>query len=109
MKKPSETESIVKPCLQYLAMKGILAWRNNTGAFAGEYKGKKRFVKFGVKGGSDILGIMPGGRALAVECKMPGEKVTADQEAFLATARNAGAFVAVVHSVDELIIALDAA
>ena len=46
---------IQRAILDYLASKGILAFRQNTGAMAGEYNGKKRFMRFGVPGMADIL------------------------------------------------------
>lgn len=46
---------IQRAILDYLAAKGILAFRMNTGAMAAEYNGKKRFMRFGVPGMADIL------------------------------------------------------
>jgi hypothetical protein len=71
--------------------------------------GKRRFVRFnGAKGCSDILGILPGGRFMAVECKLPGNRPTADQQAFLDAVRTAGGLAVVVHDVAELALALGA-
>lgn len=55
-----------------------------------------RFVRFGWAGCSDLLGMMQGGRLLAVECKAPGGKVRAEQAEFLSLVRRFGgvAFVA---------------
>lgn len=58
---------VVKACLDLLAMRGVKAWRQNTG---GVYDKTGRFVRFGVVGAADITGIMPiSGRRLEVECK----------------------------------------
>lgn len=46
---------IQKAILDYLAARHILAYRMNTGAMAGEYNGKQRFMRFGVVGMADIL------------------------------------------------------
>jgi hypothetical protein len=106
MKAPRETD-LVRACLQLLRLRGVLAWRVNSGAVAGEYRGRRRFVKFNTaKGCSDILGILPGGRFLAVECKMPGRKTTPDQAAFLDAVRMAGGLALVVRDVRELQAAL---
>lgn len=108
MKAPTESD-IVKACLQYLQqVRGYLAWRQNSGAFAGEYKGRKRFVRFHTaKGCSDILFVLPPlGTLCAVEVKRSGQKPTADQEAFLAAVRRAGGRAVCVTSVTELIAAL---
>ena len=40
--------------LDWLAAKGILAFRQNTGAVRSSYKGKERFMRFGVPGMADI-------------------------------------------------------
>jgi hypothetical protein len=50
----SETQ-IVRAILDYLAARRVLAYRMNTGAIEAEYKGKKRFMRFGVPGMADIL------------------------------------------------------
>ncbi|HPC81713.1 MAG TPA: hypothetical protein PL165_07660, partial [Methanofastidiosum sp.] len=46
---------IINQVLQFLALKGCYAWRNNTGAM----KIGHRFVRFGHKGIADIIGIIP--------------------------------------------------
>lgn len=64
--------AVVRSCLDYLAVRGIMAWRNNSGATHTERKdGSRGFVRFGRVGSADILGVLPGGRFLAVECKAP--------------------------------------
>jgi len=98
---------IVKACLQYLKLRGVLAWRQNTGAVTGMHKGKRRFVRFGIPGMSDIAGVLPSGLALFIECKVPGRKPTAAQWAFLGAVEMTGAVTLVVHSLDELIEQLD--
>ena len=42
-------------------LRRILCWRNNSGAVAYEYKGKKSFVRFGgIEGASDLMGSYQG-------------------------------------------------
>lgn len=50
-------------------------WRNNTGALElGD-----RFIRFGIKGAPDIMGVY-GGLAIGIECKRPGIKtISVDQ------------------------------
>lgn len=100
-KAPARTEaSVLKGCLRVLALKGIPHWRNNTGAA----RMGDRYVRFGTKGGSDVLAILPGpGRLMAIEVKRPGGKPTEDQLAFLAAVRDAGGVALVVD--DELALA----
>ncbi len=96
-----ETE-ITREILRYLAAVGCLAWRNNTGAVRGQHKGKARVVHFGHVGSSDILGVMPGGRFLAIEVKRRGQAVTREQAAFLALVHQLGGQALVATKVDDV-------
>lgn len=90
---------VLSDCLQYLTLSGVFAWRNNTGA----YKVGSRFIRFGLVGSSDILGILPDGRFLAVECKREKGGVLSDaQRGFLETIRQNNGVSCVVHSVEDL-------
>lgn len=94
---------VLKDCLQYLnLLPGCRAYRINTGAFPSEYKGRKRFIRFGVPGMSDIIGIYKG-RFLAVEVKRPGNKPTDIQKSFLEDVRRLGGIATWVDSLDGLI------
>jgi hypothetical protein len=81
---------VLSACLDLLdaSPKVAFAWRQNTGAV----KIAKRFVRFGFKGCSDILGMLTDGRFFAVETKETGEVATADQAAFLANVIKHGGF-----------------
>lgn len=107
VKLPVAERDILKACLDYLTLRRIPAWRSNTGATVAEYKGRKRLIRYGVKGHGDIAGILPGGRALFIETKRPGKQPTEAQEAFLANVRAVGGVALVVHSLDELIAGLE--
>ncbi len=105
--KATKESDVLSACLQYLALRGCFCWRNNTGAFAGEYKGRKRFVRYGLKGSSDILGVMPGGRLIAVETKRPkGGKLSPEQAAFIDAVNRAGGLAVCVSDVAQLAAAL---
>lgn len=94
---------VLKDCLQYLnLLPGCRAYRINTGAFQNEYKGKKRFIRFGVPGMSDIIGIYKG-RFLAIEVKRPGNKPTDIQNSFLEDVLRLGGIATWVESLDGLI------
>lgn len=71
-----------------------IAWaeRQNTGA--AQVGG--RFVRFGWRGCSDVIGMLKDGRLLAVEVKAPSGKLRAEQAEFLSLVRRFGgvAFVA---------------
>ena len=88
-----------------LATRGWASWwRNNTGAMKSE---GGHFVHFGSPGSPDILGIMaPYGRLVGIEVKRPGGKVTRLQEDWQREAREYGALVGVVHSIEEALALL---
>jgi hypothetical protein len=58
---------------------GGRAWRTEVGLFR-DMRGHKHMI--GVRGLADILGLCPGGRALAVEVKTGRGVMTAEQRAF---------------------------
>ena len=100
---------LVKQLLDYLKTVGIPAWRQNQGAMVASYGGRSRFIRFSsAKGASDILGIIPpDGRMLAVEAKMPGNKPSPDQVAFLANIKASGGLAVLAYSLDDLIAGLE--
>lgn len=110
--KPHEAE-IQKQVMQYLWAIGAFAIRINSGAFAGEHNGKRRFVRFNSEPGtSDILAILPNGRFAAFEVKRPGWKRPSGereekQAAFLAEVRKRGGVAAFVTGVDDVVRELE--
>jgi hypothetical protein len=54
------------------------------------------------RGVADILGVLPGGRFLAIEVKANGHKPTAHQEKFLEDVSKKGGVAFVARSVDEV-------
>lgn len=100
---------VLKGCLDLLRASRVFAWRNNTmGVFDPETRRFRAFI--GLKGVSDILGILPSGRFLAVETKrpaMPGFGIkagrpTPEQRAFLETVNDHGGVGVVVSDVASL-------
>lgn len=85
--------------LEYLLLRGIFAWRNNSGFV----RIGKRMIELAPAGSPDLIGILPGGRFLGVEVKMPGEAPSPVQVKFQAQMRAMGAAVFTVHSLSELI------
>jgi hypothetical protein len=81
-------------------------WRQNTGAV----KVEDRFIRFGVKGCADILGLIaPTGRLLAIEVKGPHGKLSPAQEAFGVMVRRFGGLYVVARSVEDAVTAVEAA
>lgn len=88
---------LTRAVLEWLTVRGIPSWANNTGAV----KVGERFIRFGHKGSTDILAIVPpSGRLLAVECKTGSGRLTADQRAFHQTITDAGGLAVVVRPHD---------
>lgn len=80
------------------------AWRQNTGlAMGGGHA-----VRFSFAGCSDILGMLCGGRFLAVECKATGKELRPEQRAFLDGVNKAGGLGLRVDDPQQLIDALEA-
>jgi hypothetical protein len=113
MRLSNKETDIVRSCLDWLALHRIKAWRtNNTGIFDPVKKIHRGF--HGLRGVSDILGILPRmvclaegaeelfGNFLAIEVKRPGEKPRPEQETFLCDIRAAGGIALCVHSLREL-------
>jgi len=91
--------AVVQACLEYLKLYGAFAWRNNTGALKDK---SDRPVFFGKIGSADIIGLLPGGRFLAVECKTEKGKLSDKQYEFLTSVKEMGGLAFVARSVDDL-------
>lgn len=99
MSKGMLEDEVLRGCLEYLRMNHIFCYRNNTGAV----KIGKRFIRYGTPGSSDIIGILPDGRFLAVECKREkGGRLSELQKAFLTAIQINGGVSIVARSVEEL-------
>jgi hypothetical protein len=100
MNKVNTLESqVLDGCLRYLEARQIYHWRNNTGAVQ---IAPGRFMRFGKKGSSDILGVLPGGRFLCVECKSKDGKLSPEQKQFLADVQELGGLALIVRGWWEL-------
>jgi hypothetical protein len=99
----SITENEVKGAiLKWLLDKKVMAWRNNTGAFAGSYKGRQRFFRYGVLGSGDIFALHRG-VFISIETKAPGKKPNEDQEAWMERVRHHGGAASWFDNIDEFI------
>lgn len=113
---PAETsEAAVQANIQIEAgRRGVHLWRNNCGALS---DGKGRLVRFGLGNtsaraneafkSSDLIGVLPGGKFIAVECKEPGWKGVRSpheiaQEKFLKAVRAAGGVGIFAQSVKDV-------
>lgn len=97
IRKPTEAD-VLRACLQLLRLRGVFAWRNNSG----NVPVGNRLVRLAPPGTPDILGVLPGGRMLAVEVKTATGKLRPSQRAWAEAARGLGAAVLLARSGGEL-------
>ena len=92
---------IVNRVLEALAQDSRVVWchRLNSGLLPAA---SGRRVRAGWLGAPDIIGMLQGGRLLALEIKRPGRRATQAQAAFLRCVRQGGGVGEVLHSAAEL-------
>lgn len=96
----SAATNLVNDCLLALCAAGCTVWRNNTGKLPDPKTG--RWVVFGLcKGSSDIIGICPDGRFLAVECKSGTGALSPEQRNFIAVVNQRGGRAGVARTVGD--------
>lgn len=109
---------VVKGCLALLQLRGAFVWRNQSRTImVPGVGGKPRPMYFGLVGSADIIGVLPSGRFVAVECKKPlgprggmgGSAQTPEQRTFQQDVERRGGLYVLARSVDELNAALEAA
>lgn len=96
--------AILLSVLQALNFYPSVSWfrRMNSGAYAvGEGK-DRRYVRFGFPGCPDILGMLKGGKLLAIEVKTLTGRVSEAQAAFLETVSIHGGLAFVCRAVSDL-------
>lgn len=97
----ASTESeIQKSILAWLHLNRVFAYRTNNIGVPLKNGG---FRPSPVKGLPDICGVLPGGKALYVEVKRPGNALSENQELFINNAEKAGALCIVAYSLDYVI------
>jgi len=102
LKRQSESD-IQTLILDWLNRKGVFSFRVNT---AGVYDSRKNIYRtpgrYTLKGTSDVLGILPTGRFLAVEVKSATGRVTVEQRAFLDRINKSGGIAFVARSLQDV-------
>lgn len=111
--------AVLKQILDWLAAKGVLAFRMNSGAVLSSYKGKARMVRYGVPGMADVLAFPRNKRivwanydasketdALWIECKAPKGKQSELQKSFQAQVEAHGHRYIVARGIEDLEAAL---
>jgi len=109
MKENVKEKDVQNGILMWLNFMGCITWRQNQGAVVAEHKGKKRFFRMtSLPGISDIIGLLPGGRFIAIEVKRPGWRPNSrwrnsPQAKFIDLVNQKGGLAFVATSVDEVI------
>lgn len=107
IKAPLEKD-IQRGILDYLSLIGGWPVRINSGAMAGEYQGKRRFMRMNSQPGCPDILCCLGGRFVGIEVKREGGKPTEAQLLALDAVRKAGGLAFVARSVREVEVALKA-
>lgn len=106
-KIPAPLESNIQSLiLEYLPKDSRVGmfWRQNTGGAPLPGRGgAKQIVRFGTKGICDILGVLNGGRALAIEVKRPGAKPNTHQQRFIDSFNATGGYAFIATSVQDVV------
>ena len=90
---------LVRACEQYLTMKNIFHYRQNTGAVKTERGG---FIRFGAVGSPDLVAIIKG-KYIGIECKMGSGKQSPGQKEFEKRLLNAGGEYWLIRDVKNLV------
>jgi hypothetical protein len=88
--------------LQYLTLKEIFHYRNNSGGFV---DANKHFYRFGALGSPDII-VVVNGQFVGIEVKAPGGKQSDHQISFQKRLEAAGGWYLLIYSLEDLIEAL---
>jgi hypothetical protein len=88
--------------LDYLTLKGIFHYRNNSGAFK---RDDGHFYRFGALGSPDIICVI-NGQFVGIEVKAPKGKLRDSQVEFQMNLEAAGGKYILAYSLDEVILAI---
>jgi len=99
-------QTLIKAINDYLQvkenMKQLFFIRNNTGAVVSEYRGKKRFYRFGKAGSSDFI-VFTKTATLFIECKSEEGKLSEAQIEFQKLVEKLGYIYMIIRNIDELL------
>jgi hypothetical protein len=95
-------KELQKLILDYLAVKRIFHYRNNSGVMFSEYKGKKRMVRFGTTGSPDII-VVQNGIYVGIEVKNATSVQNEAQVDFQQALEKAGGRYILARSLDDVI------
>lgn len=90
--------------LNYLRSKSIFCWTNQTTGIFDKTKGiyRKNKSRHFVKGVSDILGVLPDGKFLAIEVKSKTGRASVEQLRFINTINSQNGIAFIARSIDDI-------
>jgi hypothetical protein len=94
---------IQRQILDYLALKRVFHYRNNSGAFKDSHN---HFYRFGALGSPDIICVIDG-QFVGIEVKAPKGRQSDHQKAFQANLVTAGGKYVLAYSLDDVISHFD--
>jgi hypothetical protein len=98
----SENE-IQNSIIEYLQWKKITCWRNQSiGVYDVKNKSFRRLPKYAISGVSDILGILPSGRFLAIEVKSKTGTLSQNQKDFIKNINDNKGLAFMARSIDDV-------
>ena len=86
---------------------GLNIWRNNRGLFVTLDGGRKARAGLSFNGSSDLIGIAPDGKFIAIEVKSKGKKPSKTQREFLALVKSHDGYAGWVDNFEDYIKLLD--
>jgi hypothetical protein len=92
---------VLRSCLEYLRLRGVFCWRQNSGALVTPGGGFMRAAD--INGVADIIGLLPSGRFLAVECKSSRGRQSEAQRDFQAMVEGSGGLYIIARDIQDLI------
>lgn len=96
---------VQRAILDYLTLKHVFHYRNNSGMMVSEYKGRKRFTRFGAVGSPDIVCVVKG-QYVGIEVKALKGRQTENQKEFQRQLEAAGGRYILAFSLDDITSAL---
>lgn len=98
----STEKATQKAILDWLTLTRTFHYRNNSGAFVSEYKGKRSFVKFGASGSPDIV-VVKDGIYIGIEVKDTRGRLSESQVDFRDRLEKAGGLYLIARSLEDVI------
>src|SRR3990172_551508 len=105
MAKRLESQLLSEILLEFGALPQLTIWRNSVGATRVD----SRFIKFGLTGSADILGVADGGKFIAIEAKSDTGRLTKEQVVFRRVVERHGGLYILARSCDDVRAGLQSA